>query len=71
MFALMIPMMAGMQFIGPLIALMFLCVAAWIIWWGFSKIPIPEPFKTLIMVVIGLVFLFILWQVLAPMVGAG
>ncbi len=71
MLALMIPLIAGSGFIGPLVTLLFLCAAAYIIWWGFSKIALPEPFRTLILVVVGLVFLFVLWQVLAPMVGSG
>jgi len=37
-----------------------LCVGA-LLWWGVSRLTLPEPIKTIALVMIGLVLLFLLW----------
>lgn len=54
---------------GPLLMLLFVACAVGLLWWGFTRIPIPEPFKTVLLVVVGLIALFMLYQVVSPMLS--
>ena len=47
---------------GLIIELLFFCCVAALLWWGFTRLSIPEPIKTIVMVVVGLVLLFMLWS---------
>ena len=61
-------LMTGMGWVKPLVELLFIIAALYIVYnWGFAKLQLAEPFRSLIMVVVGLVVLFILWQVLQPL----
>ena len=51
-----------MSAIPMLIVLLFVVAAFALIWWGFSRIAIPEPIKTIILVIIGLVMLYVLYS---------
>lgn len=37
-----------------------LCIGA-LLWWGVSRLTLPEPVKTIALVIIGLVMIFLLW----------
>ena len=48
---------------GLLLSLLFIVAAGALLWWGFSRMPLPEPVKTILLVVVGLVLLlFLLWN---------
>ena len=49
--------------LSTLITLLFICAAGAILWWGFSRLTLPEPVKTILMVLVGLVLLYALWGV--------
>lgn len=51
-----------------LISLIVLAVVIWLVWFILSRIPIPEPIRTVVYVVVGLICL--LW-VLQYLPGAG
>ena len=45
------------------ILLLFIVLAfAALMWWGVNRLSLPEPFKTVILVIIGVVLLFMLYQ---------
>ena len=45
------------------IVLLFIVLAfAALMWWGVNRLTLPEPFKTVIMVIIGVVLLLMLYQ---------
>ena len=48
---------------GLLLSLLFIVAAGALLWWGFSRMTIPEPVKTILLVVVGLVLLYMLWGV--------
>jgi hypothetical protein len=63
--ALAIITLAQLPFGGPfkmLLELLFFCAVGALLWWGFSKLALPEPVKTILMVVVGLILLFILYS---------
>ena len=60
MFALIMP--GGF---GLIVELLFFCCVAALLWWGFTRLTIPEPIKTIVMVVVGLILLFMLWSAVA------
>lgn len=62
-------MIANLGWLSPLVQLLFVVGAAYLIWWGFNRIKLPEPIGTILLVVIGLFLLFALYQILIPMLG--
>ncbi len=48
---------------GLLLSLLFIVAAGALLWWGFSRMPLPEPVKTILLVVVGLVLLYLVWGV--------
>lgn len=67
---MMMIMLAGLGWVVPVITLLFIVGAMYLIWWGFNRIKLPEPIGTILLVVIGLILLFALYQILMPMLGA-
>lgn len=45
-----------------LLMLLFIGCAVALVFWGFTRLPIPEPIKTLLLVFVGLVALVLIWQ---------
>lgn len=67
--ALMLGAIAGLPPLFMLvIELLFLCAFFYIVWWGLNRIAVPEPFKTIVLVILGLIALYVLWQIV---VGSG
>lgn len=48
-----------------LLTLLFVLAAASLVWWGISRMAVPEPFKTVVLVIVGLVLLYWLWGAFA------
>jgi hypothetical protein len=53
-----------MDLIGLLVAVVILGLVFWICWWLLGQIPLPEPFKTVATVLIGLIGVLILLSLL-------
>lgn len=52
-----------------LVIVVFLVLAgASLLWWGINRLTLPEPFKTVILVIFGLVCLYVVYHFV---VGAG
>ena len=51
--------------ISTLITLFILLAIFALIWWGVNRLALPEPFKTVILVIVGLVGLVWLYHVFA------
>ena len=51
--------------IGTLIGLFILLAVLALIWWGISRLGIPEPIKTVVLVIVGLLALLWLYQTFA------
>jgi len=51
-----------MAVIPMLVVLLFVVAAFALIWWGFSRVAIPEPIKTIILVIVGLIMLYVLYS---------
>ena len=61
-----LPLLAVPAFgFGTLLGLLFVVAAGALLWWGFSRIAIPEPIKTILLVVVGLIMLYFIWQMVA------
>lgn len=45
-----------------LLMLLFIGCACALVCWGFTRLAIPEPIKTLLLVFVGLVALVLIWQ---------
>jgi len=43
-----------------LISLLIFCIIAALVWWALSAIPLPEPFKTIILVLFVLIMVIVL-----------
>lgn len=71
MLTLMLPLIVGGNFVSPLFQLLLVVAGIAILWWGFNRIAIPEPIKTILLVVVCLVGLFVIAQIVGPMIGAG
>jgi hypothetical protein len=54
-----------------ILEILFLAAAGALVWMGFNRLTLAEPFKTILLVVIGLIFLFILWQLVVQLFGGG
>ncbi len=54
--------------ITTLIYVLFVVAAFSLVWWGVSKMPLPDPVRIVLIVVMGLIGLLILWNLIA---GAG
>jgi hypothetical protein len=52
--------MAGLA--GLLIAIIVLCLFAYVIFWALSRIPLPDPIRTIITVLIALLLLIFIVQ---------
>jgi predicted membrane channel-forming protein YqfA (hemolysin III family) len=49
--------------------LLILGAIAYVVYWGIGRVPIPEPFRTVIYVVLAIVFLILIFKlVLLPLV---
>ncbi len=48
-----------------LLYVLFVVAAFSLIYWGFTRMALPEPVKTILMVVLGLVGLWLLWSLIA------
>ncbi len=50
----------------PLFKLVFellaFCAVLAVVWWGVNRLSVPEPIKTVVLVVMALIGLFVLWQ---------
>ena len=51
--------------IVTLLQVLIFLAAISLLYWGFSKLTLPEPVKTILMVVIGLVLLAFIWNWIA------
>jgi divalent metal cation (Fe/Co/Zn/Cd) transporter len=45
-----------------LVVLLILLAAFALIWWGISRLALPEPIKTVVLVIIGLIALVFIYQ---------
>jgi len=54
--------LAGGGLIHLVLVLFFFCAVACVVWWAFTKLPIPEPIKTIALCVLLLIGLLALWQ---------
>lgn len=43
-----------------LVSLLIFCLIAGLIWWAISTLPIPEPFRTVMVVILVLIFVLVL-----------
>ncbi len=59
-----------MDLIHLLVWLIVFCVVAGIVWYIFTLMPLPQPFKNIIMIVLCLIFLLILLSVVGILPGS-
>lgn len=52
-----------MPALSTLLTLLFICCVAAILWWGFGRLTLPEPVKTILMVIVALVLLYAIYGV--------
>ena len=45
-----------------LLQVLIFLAAISLLYWGFSKLTLPEPFKTILLVIIGLILLAFMWN---------
>lgn len=45
-----------------LVVLLFIVAAFSLLWWGLSRMAIPEPIKTILLVIVGLIMLYVLYS---------
>jgi heme A synthase len=60
-----------MELLHPLLMLLLIVVAIAIIWWALQQAPIPAPFRWITNVILAIVALIVLFEFVAPMIGAG
>jgi heme A synthase len=53
-----------MDLIGLLVAVLIFVLVFWLIWWVIGMIPLPEPFKTVATVVLGIIGVILLLSLL-------
>lgn len=51
--------------IGTLLAVFIFLAAVSLIWWGISRLTLPEPVKTVVLVILGLIILYAVYQFIA------
>lgn len=49
-------------YVAPVVTLLFICAFFAIIWFGISRLNVPEPVKTIVLVIVALIALFVVWQ---------
>lgn len=49
-------------YVGPVVTLLFICAFFAIVWFGINRLGVPEPVKTIALVIIALIALFVVWQ---------
>lgn len=54
-----------MAVIPMLVVLLFIVAAFALIWWGLSRIALPEPIRTILLVIVGLIMLYVLYSTVA------
>ncbi|HSX78530.1 MAG TPA: hypothetical protein VLQ80_08180 [Candidatus Saccharimonadia bacterium] len=54
-----------MNFFIAIVLFMIIVGALAVVWWGFNRIALPEPFKTILLVIIALVALAFLYNFVA------
>ncbi len=47
------------------ILIIIVLAAASLLWWGISRLALPEPIKTVVLVILGLVMLWFIWNFVA------
>lgn len=52
-------------YVGLVMTLLFICAFFAVVWWGISRMAVPEPAKTIVLVIVALIALFVLWQMFA------
>lgn len=61
--------------IGTLIGIIFVCIVLGVMWWAVEQllplIPIAEPFRTIIRVLMIVVLVIVVLWVIAQLLGAG
>jgi len=55
--------------IGLLIYLLVLCLVAGVVWYILNLLPIPQPFKQIILVVFLLILLLVILDMFLPLTG--
>jgi hypothetical protein len=53
-----------MDLIGLLVTIVVLALVFYLIYWIIGQIPMPEPFKTVVLVVVGLIAVILLLSIL-------
>lgn len=51
--------------VSMIVGLFFLVAFLAVIWWGINRIAIPEPIKTIVLVLIALIALYMLYEMVA------
>jgi hypothetical protein len=60
-----------MDLISLLIGLVILCAVCYVVWLVLNLLPVPQPFKQIILAVFGLIVLIIVLTNLGGMLGSG
>jgi hypothetical protein len=55
--------------ISLLISLLIFCLIAGLIWWVVGLLPLPPPFRTVLMVVLAVIFIIYLLETLGALGG--
>ena len=53
-----------------MLEVLFILAAFSLLWWGIGRMAVPEPIKTIVLVVFGLVALWFLWTLTIGAAGA-
>lgn len=54
------------------ILLIFIILAGFsLVWWGISRLAIPEPIKTVVLVILGIIALFMIYNFVAGGMNSG
>lgn len=61
--------------IGTLIGIIFVCIVLGVMWWAVEQllplIPIAEPFRTMVRVIMIVILVIVVLWVIAQLLGAG
>jgi hypothetical protein len=50
--------------ISQFVVILFILAAVALVWWGINRMAVPEPIKTVVLVVLGLIVLYYLYTIL-------
>lgn len=67
--ALVLAAVALPSFVNLVIQLLFVCAFFGIAWWALNRFTVPEPIKTIVLVILALIALFVLWQMFSGGIG--